>query len=69
VRQLRSHLGDTQAAFAERLGTTQQMVSGWERARHEPRGMTRRLLQRVAEEHGYYATPPEDAGTPGDRTP
>lgn len=58
IRALRTHLGDTQAAFAARLGTTQQLVSDWERGRHVPRGMTRRLLGRVAEEQGYYATPP-----------
>ena len=58
IRALRTHLGDTQAAFAARLGTTQQLVSDWECGRHVPRGMTRRLLSRVAEEQGYYAAPP-----------
>ena len=54
VRRLRSHLGETQAAFADRLGTNQQTVSEWERGARQPRRMARRLLHLVAEQAGYY---------------
>ena len=78
VRQLRRHLGETQAAFADRLGTNQQTVSEWERGARQPRRMARRLLYLVAEQAGYYdatdgaapADGPADdsplAGDPGD---
>ena len=66
VRALRGHLGETQAAFADRLGTNQQTVSGWERGARRPRRMARRLLHLVAEQAAFYsadapATPPADA--------
>ena len=54
VRRLRRHLGETQAAFADRLGTNQQTVSEWERGARRPRRMARRLLHLVAEQAGYY---------------
>ena len=54
VRGLRRHLGETQAAFADRLGTNQQTVSEWERGARRPRRMARRLLHLVAEQAGYY---------------
>ncbi|MGE0227845.1 MAG: helix-turn-helix domain-containing protein [Dehalococcoidia bacterium] len=62
VRQLRDALGDSQQAFAERLGTRQQTVSEWERGASRPRRMAQRLLSMLAEEHGRYAT---DAGSDG----
>ena len=57
VRKLRRYLDDTQAAFAERLGTRQQTVSEWERGASHPRRMARRLLQLVAESEGFYVVP------------
>ncbi len=54
VRELRRHLGESQAAFAERIGTRQQTVSEWETGSSTPRRMSRRLLHLVAEEHGFY---------------
>ena len=54
VRRLRGHLGDTQAQFADRLGTRQQTVSEWETGSSRPRRMARRLLHLVAEERGFY---------------
>ena len=54
VRRLRRHLGETQAAFADRLGTNQQTVSEWERGARQPRRMARQLLHLVAEQAGYY---------------
>ena len=63
IRGLRDHLGDTQQAFAGRLGTRQQTVSEWERSSSRPRRMAQRLLHMVAEESGFY-----DAAS-GDSTP
>lgn len=54
IRRLRETLGDTQQAFAERLGTRQQTVSEWERGTSRPGRMARRLLHLVAEQHGVY---------------
>ena len=64
VRRLRRHLGETQAAFADRLGTNQQTVSEWERGARSPRRMARRLLHLVAEQAGYYDA--SDTGDPDD---
>lgn len=64
VRRLRGYLGETQAEFAERLGTRQQTVSEWETGSSRPRRMAQRLLGMVAEERGFYsasALPPEGA--------
>jgi DNA-binding transcriptional regulator YiaG len=60
VRRLRDAIGDSQQAFAERLGTRQQTVSEWERGSSRPRRMARRLLQMVAEEHGFYEVGEQD---------
>lgn len=54
VRRLRRHLGETQASFADRLGTNQQTVSEWETGARQPRRMAQRLLHLVAEQAGYY---------------
>ena len=64
VRLLRRHLGETQAAFADRLGTNQQTISEWERGARQPRRMARRLLHLVAEQAGYYDA--SDTDSPGD---
>ena len=61
VRRLRRHLGETQTAFADRLGTNQQTVSEWERGARRPRRMARRLLHLVAEQAGYYDAGDGDA--------
>lgn len=70
VRELRAALGDSQHAFAQRLGTRQQTVSEWERGARRPRRMAQRLLALLAEEHGVYAVapepPPPDGGAAGD---
>ena len=54
VRGLRRRLGETQREFADRLGTTQQTVSEWERRARRPRRMARRLLRLVAEQAASY---------------
>lgn len=56
VRGLRLYLGESQADFAERIGTRQQTVSEWETGSSTPRRMSRRLLHLLAEEHGFYDT-------------
>jgi len=55
VRRLRTHLAETQAELADRLGTRQQTVSEWETGASAPRRMSRRLLHLVAEASGFYA--------------
>lgn len=65
VRALRRRLGETQAAFAERLGTNQQTVSEWERGARRPRRMARRLLTLVAERSGAYDPSDGDADGEG----
>jgi DNA-binding transcriptional regulator YiaG len=59
IRALRDHLGMTQQELADELGARQQTVSEWETGRYRPRGVSARLLERVAEEKGFY-----DAGGP-----
>ena len=54
IRRLRTRLGDSQEAFAARLGTRQQTVSEWERGASRPRRMAQRLLRLLAEEQGLY---------------
>ncbi len=54
VRALRVWLDDSQSALADRIGTRQQTVSEWETGSSRPRRMSRRLLQIVAEEAGFY---------------
>jgi len=53
VRALRHHLGLSQDALAEELGTRQQTVSEWETGRYKPRGASARLLSIVAERAGF----------------
>ena len=60
VRRLRRHLGETQRAFGTRLGTRQQTVSEWETGASRPQRMSRRLLQLLAEEAGFYAVDSQD---------
>ncbi|MEZ4553169.1 MAG: helix-turn-helix domain-containing protein [Dehalococcoidia bacterium] len=64
VRQLRDALGDSQQAFADRLGTRQQTVSEWERGASRPRRMAQRLLTMLAEEHARYAVEADSQGEP-----
>jgi putative transcriptional regulator len=52
LRFLRSELDQTQAELAKALGTSEQSVSLWERARSEPMPETAaRLLQLIAADH------------------
>ena len=53
VRALRKHLGMSQQALAEELGTRQQTVSEWETGLYSPRGASNTLLGIVAERSGF----------------
>jgi DNA-binding transcriptional regulator YiaG len=53
VRALRRHLGLSQQALAEELGTRQQTISEWETGLYQPRGVSVRLLTLVAERAGF----------------
>ena len=53
VRGLRRHLGLSQAALAQELGTRQQTISEWETGLYQPRGLSEKLLSLVAERAGY----------------
>ncbi len=59
VRALRRHLGLTQSALADQLGTRQQTISEWEKGMYQPRGASSTLLSIVAEQarFKYQATP------------
>lgn len=59
IRALRSHLGLTQRAMAESLGTRQQTISEWEIGLYQPRGASSTLLSIVAEraDFKYKADP------------
>ena len=50
IRTLRRHLGLTQRALADRLGTRQQTISEWEKGMYQPRGASATLLSIVAEQ-------------------
>jgi len=49
IRALREHMGMTQQAMSEELGTRQQTISEWETGMYRPRGGMNRLLTLIAE--------------------
>ena len=53
LQALRRHMGMTQDAMAEELGTRQQTISEWERGLYKPRGASQTLLTLVAEQAGF----------------
>lgn len=62
VLALRARLGESQQAFAERVGTRQQTISEWERGASRPARMAQRLLTLIAEQAVAYeahSTPPD----------
>lgn len=62
VLALRRHLGLSQEALAEELGTRQQTVSEWETGRYRPRGVSARMLSVIAERAGFQYDPSGGAG-------
>jgi len=61
IQALRQHLGLSQRALADRLGTRQQTISEWETGIYQPRGTSATLLSMVAEEARFHydASPPK----------
>ena len=57
IRALRQHLGLTQSALANELGTRQQTISEWEIGMYQPRGTSVTLLNIVAERAGFKYKP------------
>ncbi|MEO8718858.1 MAG: helix-turn-helix domain-containing protein [Burkholderiales bacterium] len=53
VRALRRHLGLSQDAMADELGTRQQTVSEWETGQYQPRGASAKLLGIIAERAAF----------------
>jgi DNA-binding transcriptional regulator YiaG len=53
VRALRKHMGLSQDALADELGTRQQTVSEWETGQYRPRGASAKLLGIIAERAGF----------------
>lgn len=53
VKALREHLNLTQVQFSEKLGSRQQTVSEWECGKYKPRGMSRTMLDRIAQESDF----------------
>jgi DNA-binding transcriptional regulator YiaG len=66
VKALRQHLGVSQDAMAQELGTRQQTISEWETGLYQPRGLSEKLLSLVAERAGfaYEAAPSEQQAEP-----
>jgi DNA-binding transcriptional regulator YiaG len=53
IQALRHHLGLTQQALAEQLGTRQQTISEWETGMYQPRGASVTLLSMIAEKTSF----------------
>lgn len=67
VRALRQHLSLSQAEMADQLGTRQQTISEWETGAYSPRGISRSLLSRIAEEAGFiYGQPADQSSVDGE---
>jgi DNA-binding transcriptional regulator YiaG len=62
IQALRRHLGLTQQAMSQRLGTRQQTISEWETGLYRPRGASAKLLSIIAEQarFKYDASPPDN---------
>lgn len=60
VRTARTEAGLTQAALAARLGTTQSVVSRWERGDDEPRLSTLQRIARACGQRLVLSLEPDD---------
>jgi DNA-binding transcriptional regulator YiaG len=71
IRALRRHLGLSQQALADELGTRQQTISEWETGLYQPRGLSERFLTMIAERAGfaYGADEADEAGQPAPGEP
>jgi DNA-binding transcriptional regulator YiaG len=63
IQALRQHLGLTQQAMAEQMGTRQQTISEWETGMYLPRGASLKLLTLIAEKAEFKYT--ASANPPG----
>jgi DNA-binding transcriptional regulator YiaG len=67
IQALRQHLGLTQQAMAEQLGTRQQTISEWETGMYQPRGASSTLLSLIAERANFkYSAGPAKEKSPGE---
>jgi DNA-binding transcriptional regulator YiaG len=53
ILALRRHMGLTQQAMADQLGTRQQTISEWECGLYEPRGASLKMLSLIAEKASF----------------
>ena len=61
IKALREHMGLSQQALADELGTRQQTISEWETGMYKPRRSTGNYLRLVAERAGFeYAAISEE---------
>jgi DNA-binding transcriptional regulator YiaG len=63
IQRLRTELGMSQAAFAERMGVRQATVSDWETGKQSPSPMARRLLDRIAGARGEESDSSQERGS------
>jgi DNA-binding transcriptional regulator YiaG len=64
IKALREHMGLSQQALANELGTRQQTISEWETGMYKPRRSTGNYLSLVAERAGFeYAAISEEEST------
>jgi DNA-binding transcriptional regulator YiaG len=56
IKALREHMGLSQQALADELGTRQQTISEWETGMYKPRRSTGNYLSLVAERVGFEYT-------------
>ena len=61
IKALREHMGLSQQALADELGTRQQTISEWETGMYKPRRSTSKYLTIIAERAGFeYAVGQEE---------
>ena len=64
IKALRQHMGLSQQAMADEMGTRQQTVSEWETGLYAPRGASSKLLTIIAERARFHYQTKLDEGTP-----
>jgi DNA-binding transcriptional regulator YiaG len=56
IKALRSHMGLTQAQFAQELGVRRQTVSEWENGAYDPDRSTTKFLELIAKQSDFQTT-------------
>ncbi len=59
IQALRSHMGLTQAQFAQELGVRRQTVSEWENGVYDPDRSTTKFLELIAKQSDFHIPPSE----------